>query len=113
MNIIYSCLSFDQFKLNSHCLSAQEIWKTLNALYGQKVDNCSKPAKINSDSNLCLTGLTDDNSDGSTDGDSTGNEVENFSYEDLVYFCADLTKSVDKLQSKNKFLKSWNSELTN
>ena len=111
MNIIFDYLSTKQFIHVSHCLTAQDVWRTLNTLYG-KSDDCSKPQNVNSDSEFCLTGFTNENSEGSDDGESTDAEVENFSYEDLVYMCADLTKSVDKLKSENKTLKSRNSELT-
>jgi len=111
MKIIFDYLSTEQFNLICHCLSTQEIWDTLNTKYG-KSDNSSKPQNVNSGSEFCLTGFTNENSEGSDDGESTDAEVENFSYEDLVYMCVDLTKSVDKLKSKNKSLKSRNSELT-
>ena len=112
MKIIFDYLSTEQFNLICHCLSAQEIWDTLNTKYGRSDNGSSKPEKVNSDSEFCLTGFTNENSEGSDDGESTDAEVENFSYEDLVYMCVDLTKSVDKLKSKNKSLKSRNSELT-
>ena len=104
-HILYSHLNDNQYSLISHCLTAQEIWTALTTRYGND-SNFSKPSTVNSDSDLCST-------DESADEDSTDDEIRNFSYEDLVYFCVDLTKSVDKLQSKNKSLKSINSELTN
>ena len=111
-HILYYYLDDDQYSLISHCLTAQEIWIALNTKFGQ-IDNCSsKPEKVNSDLEVCLTGFTNENSEGSDDEESTDAEVENFSYEDLVYMCVDLTKSVDKLKSKNKSLKSKNLGLT-
>ena len=61
MKIIFDYLSTEQFNLICHCLSAQEIWDTLNTKYG-KSDNSSKPQNVNSDSEFCLTGFTNENS---------------------------------------------------
>ena len=110
-HILYSHIDDVQYGLISHCLTAQEIWNTLNTRYGKIDKNSSKPKKINSDSDLCSEEETDENSSRSDDGDSIDNEIESFSYEELVYMCTDLTKIVDKLHRKNKSLKSKNHEL--
>ena len=111
IHTLYSYIDDVQYILISHCLTMQEIWSFLNTKYG-KIDNSnSKPKMVNSDSDLCSGEETNENSSRSDDGDSTDNETESFSYEELVYMCTDLTKIVDKLHRKNKSLKSKNHEL--